>query len=86
MLQLARGDFFLCSSAEQRLFYLGFLTALGRINPERVAADPTLAGLIAPVPFGAARRAAARTGRCLPPRAPGERRLLFGGLYDWYDP
>jgi glycosyltransferase involved in cell wall biosynthesis len=22
----------------------------------------------------------------LPPREPGERRLLFGGLYDWYDP
>ncbi len=85
VLQLAQGDFFLCSSAEQRLFYVGFLTALGRINPERVAEDPTLAGLIAPVPFGLP-DALPEHRPYLPPRAPGERRLLFGGLYDWYDP
>lgn len=85
VLQLSRGDFFLCSSEEQRLFYLGFLTALGRVNPERLAADPDLTSLIAPVPFGLPQE--------LPPhrpllaaRRPGERRLLFGGLYDWYDP
>ncbi|HEX2253820.1 MAG TPA: hypothetical protein VHQ65_11185, partial [Thermoanaerobaculia bacterium] len=85
VLQMARGDFFLCSSEEQRLFYLGFLAALGRVNPHRVAADPDLAGLVAPVPFG--------LPASLPPhqplldaRRPGERRVLFGGLYDWYDP
>ncbi len=85
VLQLARGDFFLCSSAEQRLFYLGFLTALGRVNPERVAADPTLAGLIAPVPFGLPEPLPPHRP-LLEPRRAGERRLLFGGLYDWYDP
>ena len=84
VLQLARGDFFLCSSAEQRLFYLGFLAALGRVNPERVASDPTLAGLIAPVPFALPDRLPEHRA-FLPPRRPGERRLLFGGLYDWYD-
>jgi len=42
VLQLSTGDFFLCSSAEQRLYYLGFLTALGRVNPERLSHDPTL--------------------------------------------
>jgi glycosyltransferase involved in cell wall biosynthesis len=85
MLQLARGDFFLCSSEEQRLFYLGLLTALGRVNPESVAADPDLQGMIAAVPFG--------LPRDLPPHRPvlpaaraGESRILFGGLYDWYDP
>jgi len=87
VLQLSRGDFFLCSSEEQRLFYLGFLAALGRVNPRRLAADPDLAGLIAPVPFGVPEE--------LPPHRPllgprtgdaGERRLLFGALYDWYDP
>ena len=30
-LQMSRGDFFLCSSEEQRTFYLGFLAALGRV-------------------------------------------------------
>jgi hypothetical protein len=37
LLQLARGDFFLCSSEEQRVFYLGFLAALGRVIPELAA-------------------------------------------------
>lgn len=87
VLQLSRGDFFLCSSEEQRLFYLGFLAALGRLNPRRLEIDPDLAGLIAPVPFGVPDR--------LPPHRPllepgpeeaAERRLLFGALYDWYDP
>ena len=69
VLQLSRGDFFLCSSEEQRLFYLGFLAALGRVNPERVAEDPTSRGLIAPC-LRRARRAAAHRP-VLPPRAPG---------------
>lgn len=86
VLQLSRGDFFLCSSEEQRTYYLGFLTALGRVNPHRVARDPDLRRLIAPVPFGIPDE--------LPPHEPylpprdegGPKRILFGGLYDWYDP
>jgi glycosyltransferase involved in cell wall biosynthesis len=92
VLQMSRGDFFLCSSEEQRTFYLGFLTALGRVNPERLEHDADLAGLIAAVPFGVPEE--------LPPYRPvlperplgprgekkGEKRLLFGGIYDWYDP
>lgn len=85
VLQMSRGDFFLCSSEEQRGFYLGFLAALGRVNPDRLAGDPDLAGLIAPVPFGVPQRLAPHRP-WLPERAAGERRVLFGGLYDWYDP
>ncbi|MBW8877081.1 MAG: glycosyltransferase family 4 protein [Acidobacteria bacterium] len=84
-LQMSRGDFFLCSSEEQRTFYLGFLAAAGRVNPERMAGDPDLATLIAPVPFGVPDELPPHRP-VLPPRRPGERRLLFGGLYDWYDP
>jgi glycosyltransferase involved in cell wall biosynthesis len=83
--QLSRGDFFLCSSVEQRHFYLGWLAALGRVNPRRLAIDPLLDGLIAAVPFGVTRELPPHRAY-LPPRSPGERRLLFGGLYDWYDP
>lgn len=85
VLQMSRGDFFLCSSEEQRTFYLGFLAALGRVNPERIAGDPDLATLLAPVPFGVPDELPPYRP-VLPPRAPGEKRLLFGGLYDWYDP
>lgn len=85
VLQLSRGDFFLCSGEEQRLFYSGFLAALGRVNPRLLAEDPDLASLIAVVPFGTpSELPLARP--LLAPRRPGERRLLFGGLYDWYDP
>jgi glycosyltransferase involved in cell wall biosynthesis len=84
-LQMSRGDFFLCSSEEQRTFYLGFLAAAGRVNPERILGDPDLATLIAPVPFGVPDELPPHRP-VLPPRNPGERRLLFGGLYDWYDP
>jgi hypothetical protein len=136
VLQMSRGDFFLCSSEEQRGFYLGFLAALGRVNPDILARDPDLTTLIAPVPFsvpehlprhrpylppaGQARpggpqgsEEAPAGGAKLEAQGPdlagtssdferppagassrpaketpltGTRRLLFGGLYDWYDP
>jgi glycosyltransferase involved in cell wall biosynthesis len=83
--QLSHGDFFLCSSQEQRHFYIGFLAALGRINPKILQKDPDLQGLITQIPFGVPDE--------LPPYNPylpeskaGEKRLLFGGVYDWYDP
>lgn len=85
LLQLSRGDFFLCSSEDQRAFYLGFLAALGRVNPELVGRDPDLRSLIDVVPFGVPEELPPHQPY-LPPRQPGERRLLFGGLYDWYDP
>jgi glycosyltransferase involved in cell wall biosynthesis len=72
MNSLLRGDFFLCASAAQRNFYLGALLAVGRVN------DPTLESLIAIAPFGVP---PARTSA---PRATTD--VLFGGIYDWYDP
>ena len=84
-LQLQRGDFFLCSSELQRTYYLGFLTALGRVHPELVDGDPDCRTLIAPVPF-LVEEALPEHRVLLPPRGEGERRVLFGGVYDWYDP
>ncbi|HEV8238788.1 MAG TPA: glycosyltransferase family 4 protein [Thermoanaerobaculia bacterium] len=90
VLQLSRGDLFLCASEEQRHYYAGFLTALGRVNPERLHSDPDLTRLLVEVPFGVPAE--------LPPHAPllparrgqsendNRKRILFGGLYDWYDP
>jgi glycosyltransferase involved in cell wall biosynthesis len=77
---LRGGDFFLCASGDQRLFYLGMLLALGRLNPILFAADPSLDRLLSVVPFG------------VPPLPDAQQkvssghRLLFGGVYDWYDP
>lgn len=85
VLQMSRGDFFLCSSEEQKTFYLGFLAALGRVNPERLVADPDLDRLIVPVPFGLPEEPPPHRP-LLPARQGDEKRILFGGLYDWYDP
>lgn len=77
---LRRGDFFLCASQAQRFFYLGALLTAGRLNPEAFVSDPSLESLIAIVPFG------------VPPpldrsgSSPASHRVLFGGIYDWYDP
>lgn len=91
--QLREGDLFLCSSPEQRLFYLGMLYALGRLNPETYFADFTLANLVREVPFGIAVAEPAAAGAAAPilrGRVPGigadDPILFFGGIYDWYDP
>jgi glycosyltransferase involved in cell wall biosynthesis len=77
---LRHGDLFLCASPAQRLFYLGMLLAIGRLNPAAYAEDARLTNLVRIVPFG------------VPPlRPPAARdrarpRAFFGGIYDWYAP
>lgn len=73
------GDFFLCASEAQKLFYGGLLLAAGRLNPVAFANDPKLDNLLAVAPFGVH-----------PLHEPAPRDLnapaiLFGGVYDWYD-
>ncbi|HET8774389.1 MAG TPA: glycosyltransferase family 4 protein [Thermoanaerobaculia bacterium] len=94
---LVRGDFFLCASAAQRMFYLGALLACGRLNPELFEQDPELTSLIAIAPFGvpAAGVVESSSRRVVEDSAPSSARrlddsktlsILFGGIYDWYDP
>ena len=80
MASLARGDYFLCSSETQRFFYLGLLLAAGRVNPLLFERDPRFDSLLAVAPFGVG---PARPGRERDLDAPA---ILFGGIYDWYDP
>jgi len=89
--QLALADFFLCASERQRLFYLGQLTTLGRVNPATYENDPHLAHLIAVAPFGL---------NATPPIhevdvvkgvrdgiSASDKLLIWGGgLYNWFDP
>jgi hypothetical protein len=80
MQSLQRGDFFLCASDAQRLFYLGALLAEGRLNPAVFESDRRLDALIAVAPFGVP------APRPLAQRDINTPRVLFGGIYDWYDP
>lgn len=78
MNSLMRGDYFLCASEAQRLFYLGLMLAAGRLNPMLFEADPRLESLIGIAPFGVQPTVDVR------PRHSHD--ILFGGIYDWYDP
>ena len=88
--QLRRGDFFLCATPEQRLFYLGMLTALGRIHPENFLPDRALDRLLAIVPCGipseAPRGREPRFRGKLPGIEKDDFLLFYGGVYDWQDP
>ncbi len=77
---LTRGDFFLCASEAQRLFYLGAMIATGRLNPIAFEANPHLDHLLRVAPFGV-QPLRPRVARNLARPA-----VLFGGIYDWYDP
>ena len=89
--QLSRADFFVCASDRQRLFYLGQLAALGRVNPANYQGDPDLNRLISVVPFGLARTLPVHERQVLKGIQPGieqdDKLLLWsGGLYNWFDP
>lgn len=85
-----RGDFFLCASERQRDFWLGFLAASGRVNPQTTDHDPSLRTLIDVVGMGLPERAP-RPGavlRGLQPGFPDVCKIVLwgGGLWDWLDP
>jgi hypothetical protein len=89
--QLLRGDFFLCASEKQRDFWLGQLSALGRVNPVTYDEDETLRSLISVVPFGVPEAPPVRTRPAIkgvvPGIGPDDRVILWGGgIYNWFDP
>ncbi len=89
--QLVRGDFFICASDKQRDLWLGFLAALGRINPSTYGDDPTLRRLIDVVPFGLPDDPPVHTRPALRGVVPGigpddDDVIWGGGLYDRFDP
>ena len=88
---LRRGDFFFCATEVQRDYWLGALSALGRVNALTYAQDHTLRALIDRLPSGipAAPPAVARPVlRGVHPAIGADDRLLLwsGGLWDWFDP
>ena len=89
--QLELGDFFLCASDRQRSFWLGQLTAVGRVNPYTYGQDNDLEQLIAVAPFGIPSDAPVRTRSALRGVVPGiaadDKIVIWGGgIYNWFDP
>ncbi len=89
--QLSRGDFFLCASDKQRDFWLGQLSAVGRLNPKNYDADETMESLIAVAPFGVPDEPPVHTRNALKGVVQGigadDKVILWGGgIYNWFDP
>ena len=89
--QLLRGDFFTCASGKQRDFWLGQMSALGRINPVTYDDDETLESLITTVPFGVTDQPPVKTRPAIKGVIPGigadDKVILWGGgIYNWFDP
>ncbi len=89
--QLAAADLVLCASERQRHLLVGELSALGRVNPRLVAADPALDGFLRVVPYGTdlAPFSAERPGALRSTGAVADDAFVLlwgGGVYEWLDP
>ncbi len=89
--QLERGDFFLCASEGQWDFWLGMLTAIGRVNPDTYDGDHTLRRLLDVMPFGLPAEAPVAARPVLKGVVPGigpeDYVVLWGGgIWNWFDP
>lgn len=89
--QLVAGDFFICASERQRDYWLGMLSAVGRVTAADYAEDRNLRRLIDIVPFGIPEEQPEATGRAVkgvhPAVGEDDRLLLWGGgIYNWLDP
>ncbi|MCS4276778.1 GT2 family glycosyltransferase/glycosyltransferase involved in cell wall biosynthesis [Mycetocola sp. BIGb0189] len=89
--QLVLGDFFLAASERQRHFWLGQLSAVGRVNAFTYSRDGDLGSLIAIAPFGLSSDAPVKTKPAMRGVVPGigedDKIIIWaGGIYNWFDP
>lgn len=80
---LKRGDYFVCANERQRLYYIGVLNALGRINPLTYRE-----GILEIVPFGVDEKPAEKTKGVMRGQTvdPEDKVILwFSGIYPWFD-
>ncbi|MEO6116562.1 MAG: glycosyltransferase [Pseudolysinimonas sp.] len=89
--QLLRADFLMAASERQRMFYLGQLAALGRLNPLTYNDGFDLDRLLSVVPFGMPSDPPVHERQVLKGVVPGiakdDKVIIWGGgLYSWFDP
>jgi glycosyltransferase involved in cell wall biosynthesis len=90
-MQFTRGDFFICASERQRMLWMGWLEAIGRINPFTYDQDHALRALVDVVPIGLASSSPEHTHplvRGVISKIAVQDPLIVwgGGIWDWLDP
>jgi GT2 family glycosyltransferase/uncharacterized protein (DUF433 family) len=84
------GDFFICGNERQRDYWLGVLTANGRINPQNFIQDSSLRSLIDIVGIGLPKHSPDSTPimRGIYPNIPANAKIVLwgGGIWNWLDP
>lgn len=88
---LDEADLFICASERQRDYWMGMLTARGRIDQTRYEHDDTLRDLVGVVPFGLPARPPRHVRQVLKgvhPAVGAEDPVVLwgGGAWDWFDP
>ncbi len=88
---LARGDFFVCGNESQRVYWLGMLTALGRINKQVRDQNAAFYKLIDVAGFGIPEQPPVKSAQVLKGVFSniheGDFVLMWmGGIWDWLDP
>ncbi len=92
---LRRGDFFLYSHQPQREYWLGMLTALGRVQHKPYRESPDFSHMLGCVPYGISDDAPVQTGHAIRGAdtafsgaiSETDTVLLWGGgLWNWFDP
>jgi glycosyltransferase involved in cell wall biosynthesis len=80
-----RADLLLAASEEQRLFYAGLLLGRDALHAEDLDGDPDARRFLAVAPFGVDETEPGPPAPA-PELGPSPHDVLFGGVYDWYDP
>ncbi|CAN5801637.1 hypothetical protein BH23CHL2_BH23CHL2_28970 [soil metagenome] len=85
------GDFYICASERQRDFWLGSLTAAGRLSTSQLRLNPELRSLIDVVPIGLPEKRPVPNGIGPTEQYPFIDRddpiiLWNGGIWNWLDP
>jgi hypothetical protein len=88
--QLRAGDYFICASERQRDYWLGMLSASGRVNPYTHGEDASLRRLIDVVPFGLPAEPPRHTRQVLKGAhktiTDDDKVVLWGGgIWNWFD-
>lgn len=92
---LRRGDFFLYSHVRQREYWLGMLSAMGRVQHRQYRTDPGFSTLLGCVPYGISDEPPMHTQNVIRgidtafagAISPTDTVVLWGGgLWNWFDP